>query len=340
MTAMKTLLAATGLVAVFALQNNVADAATQYPLTLENCGTKVTFQKAPERAISLGQNSAEIMLLLGLEDKMAGTAFWPSKVLPRLEAANSKVKLLTVEFPTFESILAENPDFVAAALPSLIGLNSKVAKREDFDKVGVPTYLSPSTCLSTEKVRDEYGSRDKLWNMDLLYKEIDELSQIFDVSDRGQALIADFKAREAALRASVPASGKKLSYVYWFSSPSPSADAYLGGGNGASSFIADVLGGENAIKAEAEWPTLGWESIIAANPDVIVVANLDRNRWELDKPEAKIQFLNTDPAVSQMPAVKNKAIAVMDGQAMNPTIRTIYGAEQVAEQLKALGILK
>lgn len=41
-----------------------------------------------------------------------------------------------------------------------------------------------------------------------------------------------------------------------------------------------------------------------------------------------------------MPAVKNKAIVVMDGQAMNPTIRTIYGAEQVAEQLKALGIFK
>jgi iron complex transport system substrate-binding protein len=30
----------------------------------------------------------------------------------------------------------------------------------------------------------------------------------------------------------------------------------------------------------------------------------------------------------------------MDGQAMNPTIRTIYGAEQVAQQLKALGLLK
>ncbi|EJZ18859.1 putative iron ABC transporter substrate-binding protein, partial [Rhizobium sp. Pop5] len=44
--------------------------------------------------------------------------------------------------------------------------------------------------------------------------------------------------------------------------------------------------------------------------------------------------------VSQIPAVKNKALVVMDGQAMNPTIRTIYGAEQVAEQLKALGLLK
>jgi iron complex transport system substrate-binding protein len=261
-------------------------------------------------------------------------------VLPELSSANAKVKLLTVEFPTFESLLAQDPDFVAAALPSLVGPSSKVAKREDFDKVGVPSYLSPSTCLSTIEVKDEYGSRDQLWTMDLLYQEIDELSQIFDVADRGQALIADFKAREAALRGRVVTGGKKLGYLFWFSSQSPSADAYLGGGNGASSYIADVLGGENAIKAKAEWPTLGWESIIAANPDVIVVANLDRNRWELDKPEAKIASLNSDPAVKEMPAVKNRAIVVMDGQAMNPTIRTLYGAEQVAEQLKALGLLQ
>ncbi|MHC2364735.1 hypothetical protein ACVIOG_006938 [Rhizobium leguminosarum] len=30
----------------------------------------------------------------------------------------------------------------------------------------------------------------------------------------------------------------------------------------------------------------------------------------------------------------------MDGQAMNPTVRTVYGAEQVAGQLKAVGLLK
>lgn len=341
MTVLKSFLAASSLCATLGIfAANPAEAATQYPLTIDNCGASVTFQKAPERAVGLGQNSAEILLMLGLEDKMVGTAFWPSKVLPQLEAANAKVKLLTVEFPTFESILAQNPDFVAAALPSLIGPTSKVAKREDFDKVGVPSYISPSTCLSTEKVKNEYGSREQLWSMDLLYKEIAELSQIFDVADRGDALIADFKKREAALRASVSADGKKLSYVFWFSSPSPTADAYLGGKNGASGFIADVLGGKNAIDTEAEWPTLGWEGIIAANPDVIVVANLDRNRWELDKPDAKIKFLTTDPAVSQITAVKNKAMVVMDGQAMNPTVRTIYGAEQVAEQLKALGLLK
>lgn len=339
MTKFSSALLAAG-VATLGFLATSASAATQYPLTIQNCGVDVTFAKAPERAIGLGQNSAEIMLLLGLEDKMAGTAFWPSKVLPELAEANAKVKLLTVEFPTFEAILSENPDFVAAALPSLIGPDSKVAKREDFTKLEIPTYLSPSTCLEKKDDTDLYGARDKLWSMDSLYQEIDELSQIFDVADRGQALIADFKAREAALRASVPASDEKLSYVFWFSSQSPSADAYLGGKNGASGYIADVLGGVNAIDTEAEWPALGWESIIASNPSVIVVASLDRNRWELDKPEAKIAFLTSDPATSQMPAVKNNAIVVMDGQAMNPTIRTIYGAEQVAEQLKARGLIK
>jgi iron complex transport system substrate-binding protein len=85
---------------------------------------------------------------------------------------------------------------------------------------------------------------------------------------------------------------------------------------------------------------VSWEGIIATNPGVIVIADLDRNRWELDKPEAKIEFLKTDPAVSQLEAVKKGYIVTMDGQAMNPTIRTIYGAEQVADQLEELGLFK
>ena len=311
-----------------------ADAHTQYPLTLENCGQKITYTHAPERAVALGQNSAEILLLLGLQDRMVGTAFWPSKVLPQLADANAKVKLLTVEMPRLESILAEDPDFVAAALPSLIGPNSKVAKREDFEKMGVPTYLSPGTCLASGTAKDAYGSRDQLWSPELAYREIDDLSRIFDVPARGQALIADLKARVEKARQTAEKAGLAgKSYLFWFSSPSPSADAYVAGKNSASGYIATVLGGRNAVTNETEWPTMSWESIIATQPDVIIVATLDRNRWELDKPEAKIKYLTTDSATREMPAVKNGAIVVMDGSAMNPSVRTIYGAEQVAESL-------
>ena len=137
------------------------------------------------------------------------------------------------------------------------------------------------------------------------------------------------KARQTAEKAGL--AGK--SYLFWFSSPSPSADAYVAGKNSASGYIATVLDGRNAVTNETEWPTMSWESIIATQPDVIVVATLDRNRWELDKPEAKIKYLTTDSATREMPAVKNGAIVVMDGSAMNPSVRTIYGAEQVAESL-------
>lgn len=312
--------------------------ATNYPLMIENCGAKVTFTKAPERMVALGQNTAEIMLLLGLEDKMVASAFWPTKVLPVLAKQNEKVKILTVESPTLESILAQNPDFVAAQLPMLLGPDSKVAKREDFAAVGINSYLSPGVCATKLDTGDIYGSRSKLWDMSYLYQEINELATIFNVESRGEALVADFKKRESDLRAKFGKSGKDLSFLVWFSSSSPSSDAYLGGKNSASGFIASVLGGHNAITSETEWPTVGWESIIATNPDVIVVSRLDRNRWTLDSAEEKIKFLKNDPAVSQLDAVKKGHIVVMDGQAMNPTIRTIYGAEEVAAQLEKLGL--
>lgn len=289
--------------------------------------------------MALGQNSAEILLLLGLEDRLAASAFWPTKVLPELAEANEKVKLLTVEQPTLESILAEEPDFVVAQLPLLLGADSKVAKREDFAALGIPSYLSPGICNTRRDTGDIYGSRQQLWNMDLLFQEIDELARIFDVADRGAQLIADFKRREADLRARL-GNNPDLSFLFWFSSPSVADDAYLGGKNGASGFIADVLGGRNAITTEAEWPTVGWEGIIAADPTVIVAASLDRNRWDLDKAENKIAFLKGDPTVSQMEAVRRGYIVTMNGAAMNPTIRTIYGAEEVAAQLEALGLIK
>ena len=315
----------------------VAEAQTDYPLTIENCGQSVTFEDAPQNAVALGQNSAEILLLLGLEDRMAASAFWPNAVLPEVAEANEEVEVLSVEFPTLESVLSTQPDFVAAMLTTLLGPDSKVAKRSDFEDLGIPTYLAPSACATTLDANDAYGSRDELWNMDLLYKEIEDLSRIFDVADRGEALIADFKAREAALREQF-SDDEDLTFLFWFSSPSPADDAYLGGGNGPSGYIADILGGSNAITTEADWPAVGWEGIMAADPTVFVVAQVDRNRWDLDTAENKIEFLEADPTVSQMQAVREGRIVVMSGAAMNPSIRTLYGAEQVAEQLKSLDL--
>lgn len=174
--------------------------ATTYPLTIENCGYQETFTRPPERVVALGQNTVEILLLLGLQKQVVASAFWPTSVLPQLAEQNAKIKTLTVEIPSLESVLAQNPDFVPAQLPLLLGPESKVARREDLATVGVNSYVSPGVCATKKATGDMYGSRQKLWDMTWLYQEISDFSRIFNVEDRGQALIADFKKREADLR--------------------------------------------------------------------------------------------------------------------------------------------
>lgn len=54
--------------------------ATTYPLTIENCGYQETFTRPPERVVALGQNTVEILLLLGLQKQVVASAFWPTSV--------------------------------------------------------------------------------------------------------------------------------------------------------------------------------------------------------------------------------------------------------------------
>ena len=73
-------------------------------------------------------------------------------------------------------MLAQNPDFVPAQLPLLLGPESKVARREDLATVGVNSYVSPGMCATKKATGDMYGSRQKLWDMTWLYQEISDFA--------------------------------------------------------------------------------------------------------------------------------------------------------------------
>ncbi|MFT3688390.1 MAG: hypothetical protein QM789_05135 [Paenirhodobacter sp.] len=80
----------------------MAFAGTQYPLTLTSCGHQVTFDKAPESVVSVGQSTTEILYLLGLADKVSGTALWINPVLPEFAEVDAKVERLADNAPSFE----------------------------------------------------------------------------------------------------------------------------------------------------------------------------------------------------------------------------------------------
>lgn len=322
-----------------ALPATALAAPTQYPLTIENCGAEVVIEKAPQRAIGIGQNSTEILLMLGLADRMAGSAVWVSPVLAELAADNAKVVRIADNTPNFEAVVAKEPDFIAAQFLTSVGPQGRVGSRQQFLDLGIATYTSPTDCVVRDNSLSD-GSRDEMFSMDLLYQEIDELSRIFDIADRGQALIADLKTREQAVRARVAGRAEDVSLVYWFSSPEVAGDAWMAGKNGSSGYITQVLGARNVITSEQEWPLVGWEAIASANPTVIVIGTMDRRNQGADDPAVKMKFLTTDPVASKLDAVEGGRIVEMDAQAMNPTIRTITGLETVAAALDRLGLLK
>lgn len=328
-------------VALAALPAGAAQAAeTAYPLTINSCGHEITFKQAPARTVSVGQSTTEVLYLLGVADKVVGTALWIGPVLKGYEDANAKVERLADNDPSFEAVVGKRPDLVTTQFQWQIGPEGVVGTPEQFAELGIPVYTSPADCMGKDNSGGGDGVRKSVFTMDLIYQEVRDLAKIFNVQDRGEEVVADLKKREEAARAKIASANGKISAVFWFSSAELDIDPYVAGRNGAPGYIMSALGLRNVIESDEEWPTVGWETIAKANPSVIVAGKMDRRRFPADDVAVKLKFLATDPVASIMPAVKAAHVFEMDAQAMNPTIRTIEGIETLAEAISTAGLAK
>jgi len=328
-------------VALAALPAGAAQAAeTAYPLTINSCGHEITFKQAPARTVSVGQSTTEVLYLLGVADKVVGTALWIGPVLKGYEDANAKVERLDDNDPSFEAVVGKRPDLVTTQFQWQIGPEGVVGTPEQFAELGIPVYTSPADCMGKDNSGGGDGVRKSVFTMDLIYQEVRDLAKIFNVQDRGEEVVADLKKREEAARAKIASANGKISAVFWFSSAELDIDPYVAGRNGAPGYIMSALGLKNVIESDEEWPTVGWETIAKANPSVIVAGKMDRRRFPADDVAVKLKFLATDPVASIMPAVKAAHVFEMDAQAMNPTIRTIEGIETLAEAISTAGLAK
>ena len=314
-----------------------AQADTTYPLTLENCGSEVTFDKAPETTVTVGQAATEVLYALGLGEKVTGTSVWFTKVLPEFEELNAGVERLADNDPSFENVVAKRPGLVSVQYEWHVGPQGIVATREQFSDLGIPTYVLPADCVGKDNTKGSDGTRLEMYEMSSVYRGIEEMAQIFNVPERGKDLVTSLKAREtAAIETAKALDLTDSSAVFWFSSAEMDIDPYVAGQAGAPAYMMEALGLRNVIESNEEWPTVSWETIARANPSVIVVARMERRRFEADDVEKKLEFLRTDPVASQMDAVKNDRIVILDAHAMDPSIRNISALETLAEALPAL----
>nr|WSZ98474.1 ABC transporter substrate-binding protein [Streptomyces sp. NBC_00857] len=311
--------------------------AVGYPRTLDNCGQKVRVDAAPSRAVSLNQGTTEIMLSLGLADRMVGTATWTDPLMKGLEKPNARVKRLADNAPSFEKVLDTEPDFVASSFESTLGKGG-VATRPQFEELGVPTYVSPSDCTK-DNSGDGDGARTTPLSMDDVYGEVRDLAQVFGVEERGEKVVAGLKGRMAKATAGIDAAKDgKPTLLYWFAN---SESPYMGGCCGAPGIITNAVGAKNVFDDNhEEWPQINWETVADRNPSVLVIGDLTRRSETAETAEKKIEFLESNPVTRTMDAVKHKRYVLLSGQAMNPTIRTVEGVEKVAAKLREIAPAK
>jgi iron complex transport system substrate-binding protein len=283
-----------------------------------NCGVAVPTDTVPTRVVTIKSTSTEMMLSLGLGDRIIGQAFQDGPLPADLATAGADIPVLSDKVPSEEALLATDPDFVYAGWESNVS-DKGVGTRDELATLGVGTYVSPSACKEAPYKPAKLGWGD-------IYTEIDQVGRIFDVPDAATALIADQKARLAA----IPADDGGSTALWWSSGTDT---PYVGAGTGAPELVMETLGLSNiAADIDDTWTSLGWEAIVASDPDVIVLVDASWNTAA-----SKRAFLETDQATRNLTAVKNHRFLVIPFSASEAGVRTIPATADLATQLAALG---
>ncbi len=306
--------------------------ATGSPLTIENCDTDVTIESAPERAVSLNQSATEILIALGLADRMAGTSYETDPVPDAIASEYESIPLLTDGLLKHETLLEAQPDFVYSSFASFLTAEN-AGERDELHDLGVPTYLSEFDCTYHEAI--EGGA-----SFDMLFDEITTIADIFGVPDAGDAVVADQQAViDEGLEIADDIGGTPR--LVWFYSTAASASTpSVAGPGGLPQTVTEMLGAENVFAdAATKWPEVSWDEVAARNPDVIVLADLTRG-YPGDTAEEKIEFLKSDPLTSTMDAVVNERFITVPGQYMDPSIHSVNAIPTVAEALAGFGDLR
>jgi iron complex transport system substrate-binding protein len=288
------------------------------PVTLDNCGTSVTVDAPPTKVVTIKSTATEMLLALGLQDVMVGTAFADGPVPADETAAYESIPVVSDKVPGQEALLALEPDFVYGGWESNFSADG-VGDRTTLQNLGIGTYVSPAACK-------EPGYMPDPLTFDKVDDEIREVASIFGVQDRAEELIAEQKATLASV---TKPTGETT--ALWYSSGSDTP--YVGAGIGAPQMMMDAAGLTNIFAdVHDTWTSAGWEQIVAADPSVIVLVDASWNTAA-----KKIEMLEANPATNQLTAVKEHRYLTIPFPASEAGVRNADAVKSLDDQLAALG---
>ncbi|MEV7085856.1 ABC transporter substrate-binding protein [Streptomyces sp. NPDC093085] len=284
-----------------------------FPVTVDNCGVRTTYDRPPSRVVTIHQHPAELMLALGLKDRMVGTAFPDSAVLPELKKDYEAIPELAEREPSFERILDAEPDLVYGGYGSAFA-EKEGRSRKAFANAGIDTHLNREYC------------GEKRVTMEDTYAEARTIGKIFGVRDRAEKLVADLKLRVSETASAVEDKADVPVFVY----DSGDKSAFTAGGKGLGTDLIRLAGGKNVFAdLDDVFGDVSWEQVVERRPEVIAIYDYAGS----GSVERKKKFLLSQSALADVPAVKNKRFVVLPLTATLVGIRSAYAVDGLARGL-------
>ncbi|KAF0647940.1 MULTISPECIES: ABC transporter substrate-binding protein [Streptomyces] len=287
-----------------------APSAVGFPVTIDNCGVKTTYDRPPARVVTIHQHPAELLLSLGLKDRMVGTAFPDSAVLPELRKDYAAIPELAKREPSFETILEAEPDLVYGGYGSAFA-DKEGRSRKAFEDAGIDTHLNREYC------------GEKRVTMEDTYEEVRTVGRIFGVPDRADQLVADLRARVGRATTAVRSAPKVPVFVY----DSGDKSAFTAGGKSLGTELIRMAGGENVFAdLDDVFGDVSWEQVVERRPEVIAIYDYAGT----GSVEQKKEYLLAQPALKDVPAIRNKRFVVLPLTATLVGVRSAYAVEDLA----------
>lgn len=222
-------------VAIMALGGCAAEGRTITDLE----GNEVVLATKVERIVSTAPSNTNILVELGLKDKIVGISNYDS-----LEG-----DYLRIDFknPDVEAIVALEPDVIIAS-----GHN-KTGDEDPFKllkEAGIAVVYIPSAD-----------------SIEGIYESIDFIGDVVDLKTEASKLVADMKADIEAVKARA-AEVTEVKTVYFEISPSP--NIFTTGSGTFQHELIELIGAENIFASETGWFSPSVEDILDREPDVII----------------------------------------------------------------------
>lgn len=303
------------------------DSSKDYPVTVQNFSKaegaeswqkkEQTFDQEPEKILANTQPAAELLLHLGLKDKIVGVGAVFGAPDKAVEKEFNQLNHLSTDYIGKEMALSVDPDLVYGRGGLFDNQDWGVGTVDNLNDMGIKTFVLNSSVTGG--------------TFDSVYDDIDNLGKVFNVVDKADAFKSELKERQAVVDKKLSKIKDDQTFAYLHTSDPEELYVYPANNETFFNDIFKMVKLDNIFKDEKGEVSV--EKLIETDPDVLIVADWGSMKDGISGTKMIDAVLNNQK-LSSMKAVKNKKVYAVDYNYMfGYGYQSLDGIEKLADEM-------